>query len=175
MVISILAVLLFFVGLFLYGLAAALTHGSAPRMTVGLFDLAVTLGLLAALMVGHEGIHALAMGALGAKPRFGAAVAGRSLPVLYVAAPGHRFTRAQSSVLVAAPGILISLLGLAGVSAQWGTILVVPLAAHLAGCCGDAGLIWRVARQPRGTMVEHRGEWLVFHPTSATQGPPLSP
>ena len=165
-------------GIALYGLPVAIAQGGRVAIHLGLTDIALVLALAAALLILHEAIHAIAMRCYGARPIFGATLVAVALPALYVAAPGHRFSRGQFLVIAAAPAGLISVLGLLDGISPWGALLILPLAAHLAGCSGDAAIFWQVARQARGTIVEDRKDGLVFLSSPAAgeaQGRPLSP
>lgn len=115
----------------------------------------MTLLLSLALMILHEGVHALVMVCFGGTPRFGATMIGKVIPALYCTAPGTRFTQTQYLVVALAPlvvlgaacAIVVAVVPLGG----W---LVVPAAVHLSGCVGDIVLAWVAARQSTGTRVE---------------------
>ena len=133
--------------------------GGDASVTVDVTDLLlalpVTLALTAILVVTHEGVHGLAILALGGRPTFGATMIASAIPALYCTAPGTRFTRAGFLAVALAPLVLVGGLCLALVA--WlphGGWLVIPAAVHLSGCAGDLALAWVAARQPRGTLIE---------------------
>lgn len=122
---------------------------------VELLDLLAMIGAVAALLVAHEAIHGLAMLPYGARPKFGAAMMAKVLPVFYCTAPGHIFTRGQFAVVALAPFVALNLaLGAAIVSTPIGSWLVIPAAVHLSGCVGDLYLLVRALRRPAGDGIE---------------------
>jgi hypothetical protein len=84
-----------------------------------------------------------------------------------VASPGHRFNRGQFLVVAVAPAVIISVLGWIAVG-SWGSLLIIPVAAHLAGCCGDAMVIWILIQEGTGTEVEDCPDGLIFHQPAAS-------
>jgi len=150
------------IGLIAFGLPLALRTGQVS-IAGGAGDVVIVVVLVAALVFIHEGIHALAMGAFGARPQFGAVLIGKVMPAVYTTAPGHRFTRGRYLVVALAPAAIVSGIGLAGVFTAVGAYLVIPLATHLAGCTGDGVAALRVLREPRGTMCEDLRDGIRFH------------
>jgi hypothetical protein len=165
-----LAVLLFVVGLVVFGLpvvARAARGGTSVAFIIPITNavIAVVIVLLvsAALLVMHEGIHALVMRLFGARPRFGVTAVAGLLPALYTTAPGHVFTRRQYLGVAVAPAVALSTLGFLACFSPFGGYLVVPLAIHLSGCVGDAAATERVLRQPAGTGCEDLRDGIRFH------------
>jgi hypothetical protein len=166
---SIAAIAVFVLGIIIYTLPVALRTGARAgvRLAIGPLDLLVALAVTAGLFVLHEAIHGLAMRRLGARPRFGVTMLGKVLPALYATAPAYRFGRRQFLQVIAAPAGLISALGLLACASPWGGYLVLPFAAHLSGCVGDAAMIWQVLRQAPGTQYEDLLDGVRFHPPPA--------
>lgn len=129
----------------------------------GLSDIVIMVVVAAALVLLHEGLHAVVMWMFRATPTFGATLVGRAFPAFYTTAPGHLFTRAQYLAVTLTPGVSISLAGFAACFTGIGTYLVIPLAMHLGGCVGDAFATWRVMREPQGTMYEDLRDGIRFH------------
>lgn len=155
---NIAGLVLFAVGLAAYASAWSGGRGSGSFAFSGselLLGIAMTLVLSFALMVVHEGVHALAIWGFGGAPRFGATMIGKVIPALYCTAPGKQFTKAQYLVVALAP--LVALGGACAVAVAYvplGGWLVLPAAIHLSGCVGDIALAWVAARQPQGTRIE---------------------
>jgi hypothetical protein len=157
-----LSVVLGLMGFVIFGLAVGLRTGRVA-MAGGVGDVVIVVALVAVLVVVHEGIHALAMAAFGARPEFGAVAIGKVLPAVYTTAPGHRFTRAQYLAVALAPAVILSVIGLAGCFTAVGGYLVIPLATHLAGCTGDGAASLRVLREPAGTVCEDLRDGIRFY------------
>lgn len=122
---------------------------------VELLDLLAMIGAVAGLLVVHEAIHGLAMLPYGARPKFGAAMMAKLVPVFYCTAPGHIFTRGQFAVVALAPFAVLNLaLGVAIASAPIGGWIVIPAAIHLSGCVGDLYLLVKALRRPSGDGIE---------------------
>ena len=164
---NVLALPLLFVGLIGFGWLALRdlpTSGSATfRGTSLLLWLLGTLALTVVLFLAHEGLHGLVMAAFGGRPRFGAMVMARIVPVLYTTAPGHVFSRAQYLAVSLTPAATISILGVAACLTPAGLVFAVPLAIHLSGCVGDFAATLRLLTQPRGTTCEDLPDGLRFH------------
>lgn len=148
----------------LYGLEHSpefLVEGIVPLL-VGVALVAVSL---AVAVVGHEGVHGLAMLPFGARPRFGFTKIAGSVPAFYCTADGHRFTKAQFTWVALAPTLVLGGLLAWAVLQPWaGLWLVVAAAFHLSGCVGDWLMAVVAGRQPRGTLVEDLQTGMRFHP-----------
>ena len=164
---NVLALPLLLIGLAGYLALAAPRLPASGQVTIGGLDLLalvlLTVLLTAALLAAHEGLHALAMAAFGARPQFGATMVAGVAPALYTTAAGHRFSRAEYLAVALAPGVAISTLGALGCLTPVGPVLVVPLAIHLSGCVGDLAAAFRLAREPRGTGCEDLRDGIRFH------------
>jgi hypothetical protein len=125
--------------------------------------LALVLTTVGVLLV-HEAIHAAGFRYFGGRPTFGAMIVQKILPVLYCSAPGYKFTRSQFSVIILAPLIMISLVGVAlmNVVENW-MLLVFPLAVNVGGAVGDVWMFGMLLRRPPGTLIEDLREGLRFH------------
>ncbi len=126
--------------------------------------LAVVIG---ALLV-HEAIHGLGFWYFGGRPTFGATIVQKILPVLYCSAPGYQFSRAQFSVIILAPLVVISLVGILLMPfVNNGMLLVTPLAVNFGGAIGDVWMFGMILRRKSGTMIEDLKDGLRFHPPEA--------
>jgi hypothetical protein len=171
-----LALLLFVLGLFVFGLpvVARAAHGAGTARTTVTISVAspfIVLAATAGLLVLHEAVHALVMRLFGARPRFGAIMVARLIPALYTTAPGHVFRRGQYVAVAVAPGLALSALGFLACFSPPGGYLVIPLAIHLAGCVGDVAATERVLRQPAGTGYEDLRDGIRFHRPSSSVPP----
>ena len=122
-----------------------------------------TLVLSALLILAHERVHGLVMAAFGARPRYGAMILARVVPVVYTTAPGHLFTRDQYLLVALTPAVTVSAVGAAACLTPVGLALVVPLAIHLSGCVGDFAATVRLLGQPPGTLCEDLRDGIRFH------------
>jgi len=107
--------------------------GESGTIKFDIVGLGITVGIIAVVLVVHEGIHGLAFLAFGGRPTFGAGLAGKVLPYFYCTSVGQRFSVAQYLVI------------------------------HLAGCIGDWFLVFRVLRAPRGSLVEDMKDGLIIY------------
>lgn len=130
-----------------------------------LVGLLVMIGVVALLLVAHEALHGVAMLPYGARPRFGAAMMAKVVPVVYCTAPGHIFTRGQFAVVALAPFLVLNVvLGAAIAWTPFGGWLVLPAAVHLSGCVGDLYLLLRAIRRPAGDGIEDLPTGQRYHP-----------
>lgn len=153
---------LFVVGLPLFAMPWLIVHRSGS-IQVGLVGVMTVLVITLLLAILHEGIHGAVMAAFGARPMFGVTLIARAVPAMYTTSPGHRLSRLQYVAVAASPALVLSALGLWATLAVWGGYLIVPLAAHLGGCVGDGAAIWRVLRQPQGTLCEDLRDGVRFY------------
>jgi hypothetical protein len=149
----ILIVPIFLIALDVYATIAA--HGTGEfRGTFNAFGFAIVAALAIGLLCVHEAIHGVVMVAFGSRPTFGV-LKNDGFPIgLYATSPGHRFSKSQYLIVALAP---LAILGPIGILACWlpnGGYLVVPFAAHLAGCIGDLTIVWHVLRAPAGVACE---------------------
>jgi hypothetical protein len=158
------AALLLVLGLVLFGLPVFARAGHpGGRVTISLVSLAAVLAAVTALACLHEGVHALVMRVVGARPSFGVTIVAGAFPALYTTAPGHVFSRRQYLGVTVAPGVALSALGFLACFSSFGGYLVIPLAVHLAGCVGDAAATQQLLRQPAGTRCEDLRDGIRFH------------
>lgn len=160
---SVVGVVVTLLGLPLFGLPTVIQHGGGISIRIGLFALVLIVALTALLLVVHEAIHGLVMLAFGARPTFGAVLVAHVMPALYATSVGHRFTRPRYFLVAATPAVLISAIGLALCGGGLTAYLVAPLAVHLGGCVGDGAAVWRLLREPAGTLCEDLKDGIRFH------------
>jgi hypothetical protein len=115
--------------------------------------------LLALLLVGtlvvlpHEWLHGLAIRYYGGTPRYGVGVSHFVMPYAY-ATTDHRFGRNQFAVVLLAPLVGISLVGVPLMALTgWGW-LVLPLAANAGGAVVDCWMLLTVLGYPAHVTVE---------------------
>jgi hypothetical protein len=137
------------------------------------------LDLLALLLAGtlilvpHEWLHGLAIRYYGGKPRYGVGVSHFVVPYAY-ATTDHRFERNQFAVVLLAPLVGISLVGVPlMVLTGWGW-LVLPLAANAGGAVVDCWMLLTVLGYPAHVTVEDHetGVRILGHPGDSPR--PLS-
>jgi hypothetical protein len=118
--------------------------------------LLVVVFLVTAILVPHEWVHGLAIRYYGGEPRYGVGLAHFILPYAY-ATTDHRFTRNQFIVVLLAPLVGLTLVGVPLMIAfEWGW-LVVPLAANAGGAVGDLWMTMTLLGYPAHVHAEdHR-------------------
>jgi hypothetical protein len=140
-------------------LNAAARVGRAPMpLFAGQGPVLGILGLLGAnalaylgMVPVHEGVHALAILALGGRPRFGL-----RLPwAAYCTAPGQVFTRAGYLSVALAPLLSLSALGVAltWLAPNLGAYLWFGFVGNVAGAVGDLGVARQVRPLPADILV----------------------
>jgi hypothetical protein len=140
------------------------TDGQATYFSVSLGGFALLmLGSLGVLVI-HEAIHAAGFRMFGGRPIVGAMIIQKILPVFYCSAPGFAFSKAQFSVIILGPLIVISLAGIALMPFidDW-IVLVVPLAVNFGGAVGDLWMFGMTMRRPTGTRIEDLKDGLRFY------------
>ena len=144
-----------------FGLLYELATGDALslRLGVGAAWWHPGLDILALLLAGmliivpHEWLHGLAIRYYGGTPRYGVGVSHFVMPYAY-ATTDHRFTRNQFAVVLLAPLVGISLVGVPlMVLTGWGW-LVLPLAANAGGAVVDCWMLLTVLGYPVHVRVE---------------------
>lgn len=118
-----------------------------------LLDAAVVIALALGIALPHEWVHGLAIRRYGGTPRYGVGLAFFVLPYAF-ATTDHRFTRNEFLVVLLAPLVCLTAVGVAGLLALgWGW-LVIPLTANAAGAVGDIWMTLVLLGFPRGVTVE---------------------
>lgn len=116
----------------------------------------VILVLATAIILPHEWVHGLAIRYYGGTPRYGVGLAHFILPYAY-ATTEHRFTRQQFIVVLLAPLVGLTTIGvIVMIAFDWGW-LVLPLAANAGGAVGDVWMTLTLLGYPDHVHVEdHR-------------------
>ncbi|MEY7848005.1 DUF3267 domain-containing protein [Natrarchaeobius sp. A-rgal3] len=151
----------FFVSAYAFGHVIAVAHGRslepiviAPPSPAGTLVLILASSVLVALVVVlHETIHGLAMARFADAPRFGIGVSHFLLPYAYAQTEGSNYTRTQLVVVLLAPFVTITAGGLAVLLVYPTPLLLVPLAANVAGSVGDLWLAAALCRYPADVRV----------------------
>lgn len=138
-------------------LAARSTHAPAPLFggqgaVVGILGLLGANALAYLVMVPlHEGAHALAILALGGRPRFGL-----RLPwAAYCTAPGQLFTRWGYIGVALAPLVSLSAIGVAlnWLAPNLGAYLWLGFVGNVAGAVGDLLVTRQVRQLPQNVLI----------------------
>ena len=144
------------------------SDGDAVYFTFRFGNMLLILLLAFGVLVLHEAIHGAAFKYFGGRPTFGATVIQKILPAFYCSAPGYWFTRGQFAVIILAPLVVISLLGIALMPfVDDGLLLVLPLAINFGGAIGDLWMAGMLLRREQGTMIEDLKDGLRFYPPEA--------
>lgn len=129
---------------------------TAPRR-VGLTGVGVAwwavIGGFVLLLVVHEGLHGVAMLALGHRPTFGAKL---SEGLLYAVSEGAYYRRDEFIVIALVPLVLISIVGLALMTVTSNTValwLGVAVAVNAGSAVGDIWMTARAVRYPRVALI----------------------
>lgn len=146
----------FVVALGVFGTIYQLATGEAPNLGVALVDATwwngalsalVFLALFTVIIVPHEWVHGLAIQYYGGTPRYGVGLAHFVLPYAY-ATTDHSFSRNQFAVVLLAPLVGLTAVGVPVMIAfEWGWLLV-PLAANAGGAVGDLWMLLVVLSFP---------------------------
>lgn len=137
--------------------------GTATELSLGLdpdglwwWNLALSIlavvALMALVILPHELCHGIAIRAFGGNPRYGVGVAYFVFPYAF-ATTDTRFTRNQFLVVVLAPLVVLTLLGVPlMVLFEW-PWLAVPLAMNAGGAVGDVWMALILLSYPPGVSV----------------------
>ncbi|SEH11782.1 Putative zincin peptidase [Natronorubrum sediminis] len=123
---------------------------------------AITLGLVALVVVPHELLHGVFMARYGTSPSYGVGVSHFVLPYAYAGTVGESFTRNQLLVVLLAPFVGITAIGLVVMLVSPSPLLIVPLAANAAGSIGD---LWMA-----GVLLQYPSSVRVAPPPNDAQG-----
>lgn len=153
----------FFGFAYLFGHALAVARGTALEPIVisafapadVLVPLAVSVALVALVVVPHELLHGVCMARYGGEPEYGVGVSHFVLPYAYAETRGASYTRNQLLVALLAPFLGITAVGLAAMVVYPSPLLLVPLAANAAGSIGD---LWMAAVLLQYPADVHVGE-----------------
>ncbi len=161
----------------------AMALGGMPSSGTFRLDWGSMISLLVAVVVtliAHEGIHGLAMGMSGAKPRFGVYWKGL---MFYTTAPGFSFARNAYVAILLAPLVLISTLVILVLWLFPGWLWAAWVAGGVFNASGAVGDLWMtlvVLRYPAlARIMDERDGLRVFLPriedsdtrTTTTPGP----
>jgi hypothetical protein len=151
-----------------YGaLMVAFGGSTSRRLTLTLGDVALTVLILAAALLAHEGVHGLAISAYGGTPRFGWSFVARIVPQFYCTATGQRFSRVRYAIVALAPSVFVSLALIVGLRSSAGGLFVIPFAIHLGVCMNDWVVAFRAAREPEGSLIEDVSGGILVHPPAS--------
>ncbi|MCU4925226.1 DUF3267 domain-containing protein [Halobacteria archaeon AArc-dxtr1] len=122
----------------------------APEtLSVTLFTLAV---LLVLVVVAHEAIHGLFATWYGGEPKYGVDLTSVGLPHAYAALAGT-YTRDQLLVILLAPFLVLTGLGLVFLTIVPTLVVAVVLAANAAGSIADLWMAGRLLRYPSSVRI----------------------
>ncbi|NGM67426.1 DUF3267 domain-containing protein [Natronolimnobius sp. AArcel1] len=128
--------------------------------------LVISLVLIALVVVLHELLHGVCMAVYGGETTYGLGVSYFVLPYAY-AETDASFTRTQLLVILLAPLVVITAVGLLALAVVPSSILIIPLAANVAGSVGD---LWMA-----GTLLQYPTNVRVSDPPSDVQGLSIYP
>jgi Putative zincin peptidase len=157
--------LVFGIGLFIF----VRMFGRPPKiMWSGTETLTFIAGIFIVIAL-HEFVHAVAMHAFGAKPRYG--FWGKGL-MFYAKAPGFAFKRNQYVIILLSPLISLSVLACFGILLQSGTSMVWLLALWaIINASAAGGDLWITAIVLRYSslayVVDERDGMRIFLPPNA--------
>jgi hypothetical protein len=138
-------------------LAVSLDHGgfSVVISVLEVNTLLISVCLLAVFVLVHELIHAALFAAFGAKPRYGMARTG-GVPYFFVSAAGARLHKNKLLLVVVAPTVVLTAIGIVLMFAVPSSraALVLALTMHLWGCICDMQLIHLLTGLPKRTEIE---------------------
>ncbi|WP_049923105.1 DUF3267 domain-containing protein [Halopiger djelfimassiliensis] len=151
----------FFVFAYGFGHALAALQGralepiviAAPSPAAVAGWLALSCVLVGPVVVLHETLHGVFMARYGGEPGYGFGVSYFVLPYAYAETEGTSYTRTQMLVILLAPVVGITTLGLAAMVAVPSPVLIVPLAANAAGSIGDLWMAGALLQYPSGVRV----------------------
>ncbi|MEA3324435.1 MAG: DUF3267 domain-containing protein [Euryarchaeota archaeon] len=144
--------------LFLFGCFFKLVHTLTSPNTGGFewtpVAILIVLSTIVFTLLFHEFIHGIAISMCGGKPRYGTGVAHYILPYLYTTT-GTTFRRNQFIVILIAPLIVISVLGVISMIAfpaiaHW---FLIPLTMNAAGAIGDLWMTVSIVRYPEHILL----------------------
>ncbi|WP_246999603.1 DUF3267 domain-containing protein [Halosolutus gelatinilyticus] len=124
---------------------------TAPPDAIGW--LVATLGLIVLVVAPHELVHGLFMARYGGSRTYGVGVSRFLLPYAYAAADGASYSRNQVLVVVLAPLVGITAVGVLAMAIVPSTLLVVALAVNVAGSIGDCWMAGVLCRYPADVRI----------------------
>ena len=113
----------------------------------------LVIALLVVVIVPHELLHGVFMARYGAGPAYGVDLSGFALPSVYARSSGASYTRDQLLVILLAPFVLISAVGIWLLAVVQSPLLIVPIAANVAGSVGDLWMAAHLLRYPASVEV----------------------
>ena len=147
------------------------SEGDSVYFSFRFGNMLLVMLLALGVLVLHEAIHGAVFRYYGGRPTFGATVIQKVLPAFYCSAPGYRFTRGQFAVIILAPLVVISVLGIVLMPfVDDGLLLVLPLAINFGGAIGDVWMAGMLIQREPGTMIEDLKDGLRFYPPARDPG-----
>ncbi len=159
--------LLALIGLTLWWLLVVRWRGPHPGA-----DFPLLLGILMAIAVLllHEGVHAVVVALVGHRPKFGAKL---DKGVLYVTTDQGLFRRGEFVAVALAPLVVLSLAALALIYAlpdPVGYWVGIAALVNAGGAIGDLWMTWVTLRYPREVIVRDEADGIrLYMPKPATE------
>lgn len=165
-----------FTALYQFGTGGAVSYDFAPA-GVAWWNPALNFLVIAVLatvvILPHELVHGLAIRYYGGEARYGVGLAHFIMPYAY-ATTDHRMHRDQFLVVLLAPLVLLSLLGIPlMVALDWGW-LIVPLAANAAGAVADVWMSLTMLGYPSHVLIEDHDQGVRILGREGDRAPELS-
>jgi len=133
-------------------------EGTVSIALGGVLFVPVVLGVLVAFVVAHEAVHGVLFLVFGGKPRFGAKVVGRFLPVAFYASSGAPVLTNQYLLLTLAPFLLLTpVFLLIGILANGEAVIALAMMAaamNASGSIPDLLAAGRIRRNSRETLFK---------------------
>ncbi len=152
--------------LFFFGWLATRVGHIPQSGNLGTLEIVLIVAVCLLIVVLHELVHALAMRACGASPRFGVLYYGL---MAYATAQGHAFSRSAYVAVALAPLVGLSLLALLAMivlaGTPWVGLLAFCAAANAAGATGDLWMVRIALRYPStARLMDERDGVRIFLP-----------
>ncbi|WP_049920095.1 DUF3267 domain-containing protein [Halobiforma nitratireducens] len=162
------AVVAFFAFAYAFGHVLAIARGRTlepivvdPAPPFVRWSLVLSLGLVALTVVLHELLHGVFITRYSDRktggPTYGIGISYFVLPYAYAETEGTAFTRREMLVVLLAPFVGITALGLVTIAVYPSPALLVPLAANAAGSVGDLWMAATLLRYPSSVRVTELG------------------
>ncbi|GAB3025297.1 DUF3267 domain-containing protein [Natronobiforma cellulositropha] len=150
----------FFLAAYLFGLIYAVIVGdplepitfSVVSPLEAFLGVAVLLVLVGCVVIPHELLHGVAMAHYGGRPSYGVGVSYFVLPYAYARSDAD-YARNELLVVLLAPLVVISAVGVALMALVPSPLWIVPLAANAAGSVGDCWMAARLLAYPSSVRV----------------------
>ncbi|RQG89926.1 DUF3267 domain-containing protein [Natrarchaeobius halalkaliphilus] len=126
---------------------------SPPDPASALGWIVVSVALVGTVVILHELLHGVAMRRYGGTPSYGVGVSQFVFPAAYATSGNAEYTRTQLIVVLIAPFVGLTGIGLALMAVYPTPLVLVVLAVNAAGSVGDLWMASILAQYPDGAQV----------------------